>query len=148
MKGKPMPVYFSTFISGFQDAVNYLVKDLIKDVAVLKILDGLILYETNMNIEKIKAIKIFNNSFLLINKYMLTGSNSIEFTLEQFIRIKKRNEQVKSVLESIKPKTFRVVTSEENKLTSINKDLRNRAETRISKDYLCLLYTSPSPRDS
>jgi len=136
MKGKPMPVYFSTFISGFQDAVNYLVKDLIKDVVVLKILDGLILYETNMNIEKIKAIKIFNNSFLLINKYKPTGSNSIEFALEQFIRIKKRNEQVKSVLESIKPKTFRVVTSEENKLTSINKDLRNRAETRISKDYL------------
>jgi len=130
-----MPVYFSTFISGFQDAVNYLVKDMIKDITVIKLLDGLILYETNINLDAIKAIKIFNNTFLLMNKYIPIGSNPVEFALKQFMSIKKRNDNAMTILEIVKPKTFRIVTSEKNKLTSINKDLRNRVETKISKDY-------------
>lgn len=130
-----MAVYFSTFISGFQDAVNYLIKDMIKDVTILEIFDGLVLYETNININAIKAIKIFNNTFLLIDKSIPVGLNSVEFALKQFMGNKKSNGQVMSVLKIVKPKTFRIVTSEENKLTSINKDLRNRVETKISKDY-------------
>jgi len=40
-----MAIYFSTFISGFQGDVNGLVKDMVKDTVILKLLDGLIMYE-------------------------------------------------------------------------------------------------------
>jgi len=131
-----MAAYFSTFISGFQDAVNGLIKDMVKDAVILMLLDGLIIYETKTSLEAIKAIKIFNNTFLLIDKYKLSGPNPIEFAIKQFLKMNKQNDKIMSVLRNLKAKTFRIVTSKENKLTSINGNLKKIAETKICKDYM------------
>ena len=41
-----MNLYFSTFISGLQEIIDFYVKKYISDVVILKLFDGGILYKT------------------------------------------------------------------------------------------------------
>lgn len=102
-----MNIYFSTFISGFGEII---LEELQKQLSNFKqelLLDGLIVYSTNSDIEKIKGLKFLNNSFLQV----------------------KPEEKINLNL----GKSFRVVFSKENELVSVNKERLAKIENKIAK---------------
>jgi 23S rRNA G2445 N2-methylase RlmL len=99
--------YFSTFIPGLGEIVrDHLVKKL-EGFKLELLLDGLVVYSSTSNIEKIKLLKFLNNSFLLVNP----------------------EEKLKISL----GKSFRVVFSRENELVAVNKERLARIESKIAK---------------
>jgi len=130
-----MSIYFSTFISGFDSLIKKLLPQNINDVKILKTLDGAILYESNCDIEKIKKIRYFNNSFLVLKKFenQTGSSNMLNKMLEDTIatNFKLIN---KNILHLNNKKTFRIFTSFENKLTSVNNILLSKIEKIIEQN--------------
>lgn len=71
-----MQTYLSTFVSGLQEPVEFILKKDIPNVKILSLLDGLIVYETETDAEKI-GFRCFNNSFLVMKQFSNLGSNPI-----------------------------------------------------------------------
>lgn len=129
-----MNTYLSTFISGFDKFISKKLSQDISDLKILKILDGAILYETNFEIEQIKKIRYLNNSFLVLEKFELgKGSSTIlnrmlEATIKNSKIISQKNLNLGS------KKTFRIFTSLENNLVSVDFNLLEKIEKIISKN--------------
>ena len=123
-----MKTYASTFISGLEKPIKKLLKQNIIDAKIDLILDGIIIYKTNSSIQKIKNLKFFNNSFLLIKSFKNT--NSIEQALNKISKIKNLEKEIAKILTN-KNKSFRIFTSLENKFISVNKTLLKKIEKRI-----------------
>jgi len=125
--------YFSTFISGLQEAVKTALVNQIKDASIELLLDGLIVYNTNEPSEKIKNIRFFNNSYLLL----FTASNIPQLTPELFVRQIINNPQIFEEIKEIKPKkakTCRIVISQANQMTSLNHLLLDKIEKIIVQE--------------
>lgn len=129
-----MPKYVSTFVSGFQDAVKNLLQDRFDGLVILEIFDGIVVYETDKKPIQIRDLKLFNNSFLLMD-FIRNVKNPIDTALRKLAKNNKKLVSVTNTINELKPKTFRIVTSLENKLTSIDQNLRKSVENRISATY-------------
>ena len=70
--------YLSTFISGLQEPAQELLKENIEDVRVDLVLDGLIVYQTDVEVDKIKKIKFFNNSFIVLRSFEKSIDDMLE----------------------------------------------------------------------
>jgi tRNA (guanine6-N2)-methyltransferase len=125
-------LYLSTFITGFKDVV---VKNLSEHINISKIdliLDGLIVYQTNFKIEKIKKINYLNNTFILFKKF---GQKDCQSTNQMLKSILKGDYIYEKIFYYIKSKkSFRIIISKENQLISVNKNLLKKIEDRIKKN--------------
>ncbi len=119
--------YYSTFISGLANVIEKALKDTLSDVNIVLLLDGLIVYETKANFNKIQKIPFFNNSFSLQGYH----KGNIDHLLE------KSPHPVFSASidpEIIKGKTsFRVIISKENELIHIPKQNLQILEQKFEK---------------
>jgi len=125
-----MTSYYSTFITGTQEIVRTALKEKLKDTKVKLFLDGLVVYHCQGDLEKIKNLRFFNNSYLLL--LLLKG----KLTTQVLIRKTLRNPSLLSDIqtENLKGvKNFRVVASQENQIVSIDKQLLGKIETLLSK---------------
>lgn len=129
-----MITYLSTFISGFDSFISKQLIEDIPDANILKVLDGAILYQSHFTAKEIKMIRYFNNSFVVLQKFeMGKGSstilnNMLEATIKNPKIINNKN------LNLGNKKTFRIFTSLENKLTSVDSDLLSNVERIIGQN--------------
>jgi tRNA G10 N-methylase Trm11 len=127
-----MKTYFSTFISGTQEIVKeFLVKH---GQRIKLLLDGLVVYQSDYSQYKIKNFRIFNNTFLLL-KFFYNIKPSIK-SLEKILLILAHNKnliyQTKTNLPPEK-RDFKIITSLENKMVSVDRKLLKKLESVILK---------------
>lgn len=125
-----MRTYLSTFISGLQNPVSNLLKENIKDVRINSVLDGLIIYETNESHNKIKQLRFFNNTFILIKTFTNLGKNSLDNMLKDISKMKNLTKIISRLL-SKDNKSFRIMVSKENQFVSANKNILKKIEKKI-----------------
>jgi tRNA G10 N-methylase Trm11 len=108
--------YFSTFISGFSEAILDITKKQIP-LQIRLMLDGLVVYETDDDTNKVKRFPFFNNTFFTIHyESRKEGSNLINFFThsEKFIQNTHIPEEI-----LIGKHSFRIIISKENELQHI-----------------------------
>jgi tRNA (guanine6-N2)-methyltransferase len=126
-----MNTYFSTFVPGLGGAVNNALERELGDVKITLLLDGLVVYESSESLSKIRDLRFFNNTFVLFALFR-TESRPPQFLIRKVLE---NPEVVPDTLVGVNKKhsTFRIITSEENKLVPLNKNLLSRAEMLIEK---------------
>ena len=127
-----MALYASTFISGLQVPIRDALKRQFPDISIISLYDGLVVYNTETNIEKIKKIRFFNNSFLILKMFKNKNTLSIETMIQSAIRAKDIETKISSILAN-KSYSYRIITSKENKLVSVNNNILKNMEMKLSK---------------
>lgn len=123
--------YFSTFITGFETVVRDLLDKHLDKVKIDLLLDGLVIYTTTSSIEKVKKIRFLNNSFLLLRFFDKDKNIPLEKMIKQVLSEKVR---IPVRLPS-NWRTFRIITSQENQLVSVDKQLVVNLEENIRKNF-------------
>lgn len=125
-----MNSYFSTFITRFDDVVsNELVKRL-KDVEVLLLTDGLIIYKTSSSLDEIKKLKFLNNSFVLLKKFENISENSLKDILKVLIKDNNFENIIRKSF-SKRNLNFRIRASIKNQFVAINKNVLRNLEQKV-----------------
>lgn len=125
-----MAIYFSTFISGFSDLIEEILKKQFQDVKINSLLDGLVIFETSAPQEKIKSLKYFNNSFILLSRVETTPETSNASIVKKLYQDTHFKNIRKYILYNRKH-SFRTIISRENQLTSINNEIIRKIEHKI-----------------
>jgi len=108
---------FGTFVSGLQEPIEKWLKE--DGYKVRKVLDGAILYETKDSANKPLQLPFFFNTFIVIEQ----AKGSVEDLMRKVLR----RPNIKRGKGS-----FRIVTSKENQLISVDNRLRNDVEKMIA----------------
>ncbi len=138
-------LYFSTFISGIQNFISKIIQNYINDIEVLKILDGGILYKTNKTFQEIENIRFFNNTFFVFH-YLENFDGTIENYIEKLDFNKIFNcDFLQNFLK--KNKNFKIFSSVENELISVNKKALSKLENEIKKQYKINVNFDKRPSD-
>lgn len=127
-----MRTYLSTFISGFQNPVERLLKEKIHNVKIDLLLDGLVIYRTDQDVNKIKNLEFFNNSFFVLKSFQHTNEESLEKILQRVSEIRNINKSIRPFL-TRKNKSFKIMVSQENRLVSVNKNLLQKIESKVKR---------------
>lgn len=123
--------YFSTFITGFETVVGDLLDKHLDKVKIDLLLDGLVVYSTTSSIEKVKKIRFLNNSFLLLRFFDKDKNIPLEKMIKQVL-----SEKVRLPIRLPSNwRTFRIITSQENQLVSVDKQLVINLEENIRKNF-------------
>ncbi len=133
-----MTTYFSTFITGLREVVQTAIIKRIPDIKIIKVLDGLVIYQTNIKPDEIKKIRFLNNSFVLLK--LVNGS--LEQLLKQLLIEKNLSREVSNYLPA-KRISFRVMTWEENKSAAVNNQTLLSLERKIANDKLFVNRSRP-----
>jgi len=132
-------LYYATFIPGLQNFIAEVIKERLADVAIHKLLDGAVLFETETSYDKLNFF-CFNNIFAVVS--VMDGaecSNALEKHIRAVINKGGVSTQEISRAEEIIAnngkdfRTFRIVVSNENKPAAIDEKLRLEAERYISR---------------
>ena len=122
--------YFSTFITGFQEVVETELKKLLPEIKILRILDGLIIYETSASIQDIQKLRFINNSYLWLSQSTYNEGQRPEQVIEPLLRMSDFTRAREAT--SLKfVKFFRVVVSKENETIAVDRLLLEKAESKI-----------------
>lgn len=122
--------YFSTFITGFQEIVEVELKKILLDVKILKLLDGLIIYETSTSIQDIQKLRFINNSYVWLSQSTYLEGQRSEQVIESLLRMSDFNRsRVATTLKFVK--FFRVMVSKENRTIPIDQKLLEKVESKI-----------------
>lgn len=124
--------YVGTFISGFEDSINKLLKEKISDIEILEIYSGLVIFSTNSNIER---LPFFNNVYLLINKINYKNDN-FNNNIKDVVKTNINYSNLKKYI-SEKNKTFKIKAFKENQPTKFDYRIVSNVENNI-KDNLHL----------
>lgn len=122
--------YFSTFITGFQEVVEVELKKLLPELKILKILGGLIIYETSASIKDIQKLRFINNSYVWLSQSSYTEGQKPEQVIEPLLRMSDFTRSKGAT--SLKfVKFFRVIISKENGTIAVDRKLLEKAESKI-----------------
>ena len=139
-------VYYASFIPGFRDIIETVIRERLAGAAIHKLLDGAVIFETDISYDKLNFF-CFNNIFALIDILdekdpgQKDGSAVIEFHIKKILSARHGlNEQpggIKYAPEIIgqnnkKIQSFRLVCSSENKPVPINEKTRKQMENFIA----------------
>lgn len=128
-----MRTFYSTFITGFSEVVRQALSNNLKDVKIDRLSDGLIIYQTKAEIDTIKKLRFFNNSFFLLNHFPKLGSNPINEMFRQTICNKELIPKIQAIIPK-KKTAFRIMASVENQFVAMDKNLLGRLENIISQE--------------
>ena len=129
-----MEIYYSTFITGFQEVVKDALKKKLKDVQIDLVLDGLIMYKSNETLRRILTLRFFNNTFWLLQFFDGKEIFSVRDLIEIFLQKGNLIGQFPSKI--IKDRrSFRVIVSEENRLVSTDKKMLENLENFLGKTF-------------
>src|SRR5260221_4721268 len=128
-------IYFSTFITGFNELIEKELKRIFKDIKIEKLLDGLIIYETSSPMDQIRELKLYSNSFVLLFE---RENINVNFP-DRLVKIVLRDFDFNLMKFGNKKSKFRVVISKENEIVKIDNNLIKDVESKISKDKNYLL---------
>lgn len=102
----------------------------LKDVEIILLVDGLIIYKTTSAAEEIKRLKFLNNSFILLKKFENISENSLENITKNLIQDQNLPLVVKQVFSKRQFK-FRIRASVRNQFAALNKSLLKALEEKI-----------------
>ncbi len=127
-----MNEYFSTFASGLGEVINSALKDKVKDLEIKLVLDGLVVYASNSKSDKIKEIRFFNNSFVLLSLIQGLNIDPLRAMMKQVLQNPDLAIKAKKYIPK-KNLSFRIVTSQENQLVSVDNNLLKNLEELFSQ---------------
>ena len=123
--------YFSTFITGFEEFIKELIVKYLDNVKIYLFLNGLIVYSTTSSIEKVRKLRFFNNSFLLLKNF----DKDDHITIEKMIKHILTEDISLPVRLPRNWRRFRIITSCENRFVSVNNRLVTDFEGVIRKNF-------------
>ena len=92
-------------------------------VSTLDVYDGLIVYKAEPEYRKIKGLRYFNNSFLLLKKYAGYGSDSPEWMIREALKMKDLGKKLSDYRFPAHDRQFRIIASRENQLVPDRKSV-------------------------
>ena len=122
--------FFGTFISGTGEIVVSMLEQRLKDWKLLSLLDGAVEFETNLPYSDLNLF-CFNNLFQVLHRGTLREEENLDLYLKKLLADENGWADLKSA--SSKIRTFRLVTSRQNKLVSVDASLREQLEKRLMK---------------
>lgn len=122
--------FFGTFISGTGEIVEELLRQRLKDLKILALLDGAVEFETGVPYSDLNLF-CFHNLFLVIHKKEAPAEESLNGYLRELLAA--GIDWSAAGKNSPKIKTFRLVTSRQNQLVSVDSALREKMEQRLSR---------------
>ncbi len=123
--------YFATCISGTQDIVRGVLEERLKDLQLLRLLDGAVEFETAVPYSDLNLF-CFHNIFRSLHSGELPrGPGVLDAYGAQLLRSGLDWSPVRE--NPAKSRTFRLVASQENKLVSLKPSLRGALEKKISQ---------------
>lgn len=126
--------YVSTFISGLSEVVKKLITNELPDAEIIQTFDGMIIYKSS-DYDKIKKIKFFNNTFLLLGIKINKDSNSFNNDMNNLIQqLKMDFSAIKKHIKDIKSRNFKILSIDKNQPVSINYNIVNKLENSIIKN--------------
>lgn len=127
---KYMKTYFATFISGTQEIIEVLLKK--RKAKILKIFDGLVVFETEAAERDIRNYRFLNNVFRLLYEFKDVRPTNEYFILmvKKVLGAKNFIPLVKSSLPS-KRRRFKIVFSLENQMVSVDRGLVKKLEEKL-----------------
>jgi len=120
--------YFASFASGMQYIVKDILEKQIPDINIYQLFDGVVLFETEKTYDKLNMY-CFNNIFSVIT-FTKRMKGDIESFIKQIVNSKLQDKIISN--NNKKYNTFRIITSSENQLISVNNVLKNKLENLIS----------------
>ena len=127
-----METYCSTFITGFSSVIKDALREKLKELDISLVLDGLIVYQTNYPIEKVKNLRFINNSYILIKAFQKNNPD-----IKQLINKLSACNELKDFLnkhEFPKKSTFRIIISRENQIISVDSQIIKPLERTITRN--------------
>lgn len=125
-----MKVYASTFVAGCQEIVSRKLKEFTIDrLRILYLDDSFIIFESDLPSTKLTNLRFFNNIFLVI------GHQPNTIGINELVRFGawKLNDNAPNL--AVKGKSFRILATAGNSLTSINPKAREEFADAITKAY-------------
>lgn len=136
-----MNTYFSTFITGFSGVVEKALKNIIHDLEIINISDGVVVYKTETPIEKIKRLAFFNNTFVLIKQFQDLNNDPVERVFKEMLQEYKLEKNLQKYIS--KKASFRIITKTDQ-IVAVDKNLLAKLENKISENkYLSVNRTKP-----
>ena len=124
--------YASTFIVGFQEVVKELLQTAVPQLKIIRLLDGLVVFQGAISPDDVKRLRFFNNSYIILQTFDQLPSNAIHHMLNSVARDKSLQKKLNQPLKTIKAKqSFRLIASSENQTVSIDKNLRTTIENKL-----------------
>lgn len=136
-------IYASSFITGFQDIVEFLLKKDLKNFKLVSKEDGFIIYKTTSDITSIINLPYINNSFLVLHIASFNKS-SMETYAKELLQ-KRLFWKQKLMHFKRQRKKFRIMAYVENQPTRIPKHLHKQLENEILKTWKNLILDSANP---
>jgi tRNA G10 N-methylase Trm11 len=124
--------YYATFVSGFQRTVKDILETTVRDVVIVRLLDGAVVFETAVPFDSLRLF-CFNNMFLVLHILEQKKNHDVIETHMKFVG-KDRKIRLSAIQKTETIRTFRIVTSNANRLVSVNEDLKRRLERVICKE--------------
>lgn len=123
--------YASTFISGMQDTIIRALKEALPDVNILETHDGIVRYETHVNVKQLQNLRFFNNTFATTT---LCTHIPKEEPLKQLIKAVREDEELEEKLQEVLPRkgTYTIMASVENQPTSLPPLQRQKLEKKLA----------------
>lgn len=123
--------FLGTFISGTGEIVKGMLRQRLKDLNLIALPDGAAEFETSLPYSDLNLF-CFNNIFLVLHKGELTDRETI---LDEYLKelLASQPDWAGVRENSSKIRSFRLVTSRQNRLVSVNSALREKLEKRIAK---------------
>jgi 23S rRNA G2445 N2-methylase RlmL len=125
-----MKRYYSTFITGFEDVIEEELVRRLRGVVIEIMLDGGVVYQTNLPLHHIIDLRFFNNSFILYDLLEIRDTDPIQELAGSVLS----NSYIQRVLARDVPYergSFRVIVSCENRLVALNDRLMHAFERKI-----------------
>lgn len=122
--------FFGTFISGTGEIVEGILRQRLKDLRILALLDGAVEFETAVPYSDLNLF-CFHNLFWVLHKKEAPAEEPLDDYLRELLGAKAGwSEAGKN---SPKIKSFRLVTSRQNQLVSVDPALRGSMEQKLSR---------------
>jgi predicted RNA methylase len=137
--------YYATVPSGFETiAADGLLGGVLPEVHIAEVLDGALLLETPALSQRLTRIGIFQNVFNVLHSTRKLREKAVPAMMSALARMGVGAGLIRASVPR-SARTFRVVTSKENRLVRVNPELRRQVERRFSR--VSGLSVSPAAAD-
>ena len=130
-----MTVFASTFVTGLEKPVAELIAKNLRQVKIIKLYDGLVIFSTPSPIREIQKLRFINNSFLVLQEFITSATPNIEAIYDRLIKQPDSIQSAALTKHFSGHPTFRLVTSLENQFVAVSKTKINVLEEIISRQY-------------
>ena len=125
--------YASSYISGFGKTIEAILKSKVKDVIIIKHLDGLVIYQTKLEFSQLR-LPCFNNTYQVLAMADAKSNIPYDVAVKRFIaNVDVQLTGLQSNINTLKNKSFKILPFDGNLPTSINFDVIKSLENKVER---------------